>query len=203
MTDASQPPDEPPSDEFAFVKKWWARLANPGCFVRVGGAIIVLVVFFVLLIEFGPSSSNPPEEFVAGPADEFALADVNAFDAENIFLVRYPDGSFRAFSNKSSKQQELGGDCRMRFDETGLPGTLEQVPGMVGVFEEECDGNRAAWRVDGAFAFGANYGDLDEFKTRIDDAGNIVVITETRTCTRSVGVIGIEPFEVQECDGAP
>ena len=53
------------------------------------------------------------------------------------------------------------------------------------------------------FAFGANYGNLDEFQTRIDDAGNIVVITETRTCTRSVGVPGIEPFEVKECDGAP
>lgn len=204
MTDISQPDLDSQPEEFARLKRWWARITSLGCIVRVVGVLALLIAAVVLLIEFGPDSTgNPVDEFVAGPAEEFARADVNEFEQENVFLVRYADGSFRAFSNKSAKQQELGGDCRIGFDETALPGTLEQTPGMAGAFVEECEDKRAVWRVDGAFAFGANYGNLDEFQTRTSDTGDLIVITETRTCTRSVGVIGIEPFEVRQCDGAP
>ena len=39
-------------------------------------------------------------------------SDVNHFDLDHVFLVRYPDGSFDAFYDKSARQQELNGSCR-------------------------------------------------------------------------------------------
>ena len=184
------------------------RINLRSCFIRVVVGIGVAVVVIVLFIEFvgsvGSGSSDARDEFIAGPADEFALADVNAFEAEHILLVRYQDGSFRAFYDKSSKQQEIPGEtCRILYEESAAIGTLEQTAGMHGAFVEECVGVRSVWRVDGAYSFGGNYGDLDEFGTRIDETGALVVMTDTRSCTRSVGVAGIPPFERKECAGAP
>jgi hypothetical protein len=181
------------------------RASMRGCLLYGFGGIIAAVAIFILLIEFvgDDAASTPQQEFIAGPAEEFALADVNAFDLEHILLVRYANGDFRAFYDRSSKQQEIPGeDCIVTYDETATPGTLEQIEGMRGAFVEVCEGARSVWRVDGAYSFGSNYGNLDEFQTRIDDAGNIVVITQTRTCTRSAGVPGIPPFIEQQCEGA-
>ncbi len=184
------------------------RINLRSCFLRFVIGITAAVVVIVLFIEFvgsiGSGSSDGRSEFIAGPADEFALADVNAFEPEHILLVRYQDGSFRAFYDKSSKQQEVPGEtCRIFYEETAAIGTLEQTVGMRGAFVEECVGVRSVWRVDGAYSFGGNYGDLDEFGTRIDETGALVVMTDTRSCTRSVGVAGIPPFERKECAGAP
>jgi hypothetical protein len=170
------------------------------------GIIALVTLIVVLLIEFGPEGNGRPrQEVVAGPAEGYALADVNAFDLEHFHLVRFSDGTFRAFYDRSTKQQEIpgGGGCRIRFDETAGTGALPQIEGMRGAFVEECDGSRSVWRVDGTFSFGSNYGDLDEFETYTNGDGDLVVVLETRTCTRSVGVPGIEPFERRECRGAP
>jgi hypothetical protein len=137
-----------------------------------------------------------------GPAEEYARGDVNQFELDHVFLVRFPDGSFRAFYDKSARQQELGGTCRIFFDEMATTGTLPQVEGMSGAFVEDCDDKRSVWLVDGTFSFGASYGDLDEFATSIDANGDLLIDTSERTCTRSVGVPGIPPFEETECDGA-
>ncbi len=64
---------------------------------------------------------------------------------------------------------------------------------------EDCNNARAVWRVDGAFSFGNSYGDLDRFNVRTDARGNVIVDTESRSCTRSRGVIGIAPFDARRC----
>ncbi len=55
------------------------------------------------------------------------------------------------------------------------------------------------WRADGAFAFGADYGNLDRFNTSVDGAGHLIVDTSSRSCTRSRGVIGVPPFDEKTC----
>ena len=65
---------------------------------------------------------------------------------------------------------------------------------MRGAFVEACDDQRLRWRVDGTFSFGNSYGDMDRFETRIDGAGDLIIDTSQRTCTRSKGVPGIPPL---------
>ncbi|MBI5290118.1 MAG: hypothetical protein HY873_14180 [Chloroflexi bacterium] len=173
-----------------------------GCLLRGLAAIAVLVAIGVaigLIFDQGGKATQPARQYVAGPAAEYKLGDVNQFEPQHLFLVRLPDGEFLAFYDKSSRQQELGGSCRLRYDETAGVGTLEPIAGLGGAFVEECEGSRAVWRVDGKYSFGNGYGDLDRFNVSVDDAGDVVIDLSTRSCTRSKGVPGIEPFEVRTC----
>jgi hypothetical protein len=171
--------------------------------VAVGFAVLVALVIIGLFYDSADEGSGLPGGLNVGPAEEYARGDVNHFDRDHIFLVRYPDGSFDAFYDKSARQQELNGSCRILFDENALAGTLERIEGMRGAFVEACNDQRSVWRVDGTFSFGNSYGDMDRFETRIDDAGDLIINTSERTCTRSKGVPGIPPFETTTCDGAP
>jgi len=176
-----------------------------GCLLRGLGVVAALVALGLaigLIFDQGEDAKQPDRRHVAGPAAEYKLGDVNYFELQHVFLVHLPDGDFLAFYDKSARQQELGGSCRIAYDETAGTGTLEPVAGLGGAFVEECEGSRAVWRVDGKFAFGNGYGDLDRFTVSIDDAGDVVIDLSSRTCTRSKGVPGIEPFEVRTC-GSP
>ena len=178
-----------------------------GCLVR-GLAVIVAAIVLVVVIgetfDQGRKAGAPPQGFtVPGLAEDYERGDVNYFDLEHVFVVRFPDGTFRAYYDRSSKRQELGGDCRIEYHEMALPGRLEQITGMRGAFVEECEGVRAVWRVDGRLATTSSYGDLNRFATRITDDGELFVDTSERNCTQSVGVPGIEPFEEKTCGGAP
>lgn len=179
-----------------------------GCLVRGLAVIVAAIVLAVVIGETfdqGKQADAPPQGFNAGLAEGYPRGDVSDgfVDSEHVFIVRFPDGTFRAYYDRSSKRQELGGDCRIEYDETALPGRLEQVTGMRGAFVEECEGVRAVWRVDGRLATTSSYGDLNRFETRITDGGELFVDTSERNCTRSVGVPGIEPFEEKTCGGAP
>lgn len=181
----------------------WASWTLRAVLVAFAVAVIVLVIIGLFYDSGDEGAGSPGGGLNIGPAGDYALADVNHFDRDHVFLVRFPDGTFAAFYDKSARQQELNGSCRILFDETATTGTLEQIEGMRGAFVEECDDERSVWLVDGTFSFGNSYGDLDRFKTRIDDAGDLLIDTSERTCTRSKGVPGIPPFETTTCDGAP
>ena len=188
----------------------WAKLAVRGAIIAAGLFVTTIVVLVIIGLFYdsgdeGASSDGGDalQGLNVGPADEYAFADVNHFDQDHVFLVRLPDGSLRAFYDKSARQQELDGSCRIFYDETATTGTLPQVEGMRGAFVEDCDDKRSVWLVDGTFSFGASYGDLDEFETGIDANGDVIIDTSERTCTRSKGVPGIPPFEVTTCEGAP
>ena len=161
--------------------------------------LIVLGVAIGLIFDQGENAKQPTRQYNAGPAAEYKVGDVNQFDLQHVFLVRLPDGEFLAFYDKSSRQQELGGSCRLQYDEIAGVGTLEPITGLGGAFVEECEGSRAVWRVDGKFAFGNGYGDLDRYNVSIDGAGDVIIDLSSRTCTRSRGVPGIEPFEIRTC----
>ena len=141
----------------------------------------------------------PGGGFDAGPALAYEPGTVNHLPDEHAWVVRLPDGTLYVFYDRSSKQQELGGECRIVYDETAPLGAANQVPGMVGAFVEDCEGARTVWRVDGQLAFGAGYGNLDRFDTHEDSNGHLVIDTGSRSCTRSRGAPGIPPFDEERC----
>lgn len=173
-----------------------------GCLLRVLIVVVVLTAIVVaigMIFDEGDDADQPVRGFDAGVAANFQPASVVQFEQEHVFVVRLQNGDFLAFYDKSTKQQELGGDCRLRWDDTALIGTLEPLPGITGGFVEDCDSVRSVWRADGVFAFGGSWGDLDRYGTSVNRDGHLIVDTRTRTCTRSAGVPGQEPFEQREC----
>ncbi len=191
----------------AAVKPTRRRLpgGRSGCLVRglIGIAVLVaLVIAIGEIFDQGKDANQPLRSYNAGLAAEYQRGDVNYIDLEHVFLVRLPDGEFLAFYDKSSRQQELNGSCRITYDENAGVGTLEPVPGIGGAFVEDCEGSRVVWRVDGKYSFGNGYGPLDELKTSIDDNGDLIIDTSSRSCTRSKGVPGFAPFEARTC-GSP
>jgi hypothetical protein len=168
--------------------------------------VVVAVVGFIvagILFGDGLGGDGEPSGFDVGPADEYARGDVNYFEDEHVLLTRLADGSFIALYDKSTKQQELGSDCRLFYDETASLGALPPLEGIRGAIVEECEGTRGVWRADGVKAGGAGYGDLDRFNTATNSAGDLIIDTSQRTCTRSRGVIGQEPYDVKTCNGNP
>jgi len=182
-----------------------ARKRRPlGCLVRlaVAAAIVVGVVVAIGTIFDQGDSARPVRGYNAGPAEAYQPATVNYIEQTHAYIVRLADGAYLALYDKPAKQQELRNDCRVSFiDDAGI-GTLELLPGIKGAFVEQCGDARAVWRADGAFAFGAGYGDLDRFGTRIDAEGDLIIDTDNRTCTRSRGATGLPPFDVRTCRGA-
>lgn len=177
---------------------WWR-----GCLLRLLIVLAVLVaLFFAIGLAFdqGPGAlERSSSDFNAGAAEEYARGDVTYIEGRHVFVVRLDDGGFLALYDKSPKQQEIDSDCRLRYDERAQLGGLAQLPGFAGAFVEECEGTRAVWRADGERAFGAGYGDLDRFQTRID-GDDLIIEMDERTCTRSRGVPGVPPFDVTTCD---
>jgi hypothetical protein len=177
-----------------------------GCLWRAAAVVAVLTAIFVVLgviFDQGEDAGQPERTHNAGRAEDYARSDTTHLEQEHIFVTRLEDGDFIALYDRSSRQQELGGDCRVRYDDRAGLGSLAQLPGFVGGFVEDCEGTRTVWRADGELAFGAGYGDLDRFETRVNDAGELIIETEERTCTRSRGVPGIPPFETRRCTGTP
>ena len=173
-----------------------------GCFLRLGVVALVaaaVVVAIGFLFDQGSDSVSPERGYDAGAASAYQNGSVVYAEAQHLFIVRLEDGTFIALYDKSSKQQELRSDCRVSFDDTAALNKLSPLPGIAGAFVENCDGLRAVWRADGAFAFGAGYGNLDRFNTSVDGAGHLIVDTSSRTCTRSRGVIGVPPFDETTC----
>ena len=173
-----------------------------GCLLRLSVvvlAVVALVVAIGFLFDQGSGSVKPATGYDAGAASGYQSGSVVYAEAQHLFIVRLQDGTFVALYDKSSKQQELRGDCRVSFDDTASTGTLAPLPGITGAFVENCDGLRAVWRADGTFAFGAGYGNLDRYNTSIDGAGHLIVDTSSRACTRSRGVIGVPPFDEKTC----
>lgn len=175
-----------------------------GCLVRLTfvAAIVVGVVVVIGTIFDQGDSARPVRGYNAGPAEAYQHATVNYIEPTHAYIVRLADGAYLALYDKPAKQQELRNHCRVTFiDDAGI-GTLEPLPGIKGAFVEQCGDSRAVWRADGAFAFGAGYGDLDRFRTSINAQGDLIIDTDNRTCTRSRGVIGLPPFDVRTCRGA-
>jgi hypothetical protein len=178
------------------------RAGRGGCLLRVV-AVIVLAVAVVVAIgtifNQGDNADQPVHGLVAGRADALPPGSVNYFEQQHIFITRLPGGEFIALYDRSSRQQELNGDCRVHYEDTAGIGTLDPLPGVAGAFVEDCHSARVVWRADGTFAFGNGYGDLDRFNTHVDAQGQLVVDTDSRSCTRSRGVAGIPPFEPRRC----
>jgi hypothetical protein len=164
---------------------------------------IAMIIVIGETFDQGDSARTPPREFDAGPAENYEPGDLTEVAPERLWIVRLEDGEFIALYNKSPKQQQLGSNCRVRFDENAQLIGLPQLPGFSGAFVEQCDGLTATWRADGRFAGGAGYGDLDRFETSVDEEGRLIVKTNTRTCTKSRGVPGLPPYDVQTCRGRP
>ena len=178
------------------------RGSRLGCLARmllVVASAVALVVLIGETFDQGAPANPRPSTLNAGQAEEYALSDVAQFPLSHLFIVRLGDGSFLALYDKSSKQQEVGRGCRVNFDERAQLTGLEQLPGFIGAFVEECGDLRATWRADGEFASGAGYGGLDRFETEVDASGNLIVDITSRTCTRSRGVVGQAPFDVTTC----
>ncbi len=168
---------------------------------------IVVIIAVVIAIGFafdqGDRAGQPERGFIAGMAQSYAPASVSYLEAQHIFVTRLQDGAFVALYDVSPRQQELGGDCRLGYQDTAGVGTLDQLPGIIGAIVEECNATRAVWRADGMYAFGAGYGDLDRFDTSVNARGELIIDTSSRSCTRSRGVIGVAPFDQRRCEGAP
>ncbi len=178
------------------------RLGAGGCLLRVGIGIAVLtgiVVAIGTIFNEGDDADQPVQGFVLGAIDALPSGSVNYFEQEHIFLTHLPSGEFIALYDRSSRQQELNGDCRVHYEDAAGIGTLMPIAGTTGALVEDCNNARAVWRVDGKFSFGNSYGDLDRLNVRTDGAGKVIVDTDSRTCTRSRGVIGIAPFDVRTC----
>lgn len=177
-----------------------------GCVTRILIAIAVVVAAVVaigLLFDQGDRADQPDHGFNAGAADAYPAASVSYLEAEHIFITRLENREFVALYDASARQQELGGDCRLHYEDTAGVGTLDQLPGITGAIVEECNSTRAVWRADGMYAFGAGYGDLDGFGTSVNARGDLIIDTSSRSCTRSRGVIGVAPFDERRCEGAP
>jgi hypothetical protein len=171
-----------------------------GCLLRLLVVAIVAVAVVVAIgtiFNEGDNADQPTHGYDAGLAAAYQPASVNYVEAEHLFIVRPQDGTFLALYDKSSRQQELDGDCRILYDETAGIGTLSPLPGLSGAFVEDCNGVRAVWRPDGVFSFGNNYGDMDRFGTTVTAQGELIIDVSNRTCTRSRGVIGLAPFDVR------
>jgi hypothetical protein len=177
-----------------------------GCLARILIAIAGAVALIIIIGETfdqGDSAKPPSREFDAGPAENYERGDLTEVAPQRLWIVRLEDGEFIALYNKSPKQQQLGSNCRVRYDESAQLIALPQLPGFSGAFVEECEGLTATWRADGRFAGGAGYGDLDRFETSVTDDGRLIVDTNSRTCTKSRGVPGLPPYDVQTCRGRP
>ena len=177
----------------------WLR----GCLIRGLIVIAVLVaLFFAIGLAFDQDDVDLPSPmFNAGQAESYERGDVSFLASEHIYVTRLQDGTFIALYDKSPKQQELESSCRVFFDERAQLGELDQLEGFEGAFVEECEGTRGVWRADGTRAFGAGYGNLDRFNTRINEDGDLIIDTRNRTCTRSRGVVGVPPFNETTCRG--
>ena len=178
------------------------RISAGGCLLRIGIALVILtgiVVAIGTIFNEGDNADQPVHGFAAGAIDALPPGSVNYFEQEHIFLTHLPNGEFVALYDRSSRQQELSGDCRVRYEDTAGIGTLAPIAGTTGALVEDCNSGRAVWRVDGKFSFGNSYGDLDRLNVRTDANGQVIVDTDSRTCTRSRGVIGIAPFEPRSC----
>jgi hypothetical protein len=201
----NEAPRAAPQDEEPLEEQPHRRRFGAGCLVRIVLAIVVAVGLIIIIGETfdqgAPETPPDPDDINAGPAEEYALSSVSEWLAYDFYVVRLQDGSHLALHTRSSKQQEQErDDCTVRYDEFAQLSGLAQLPGFTGAFVEECNDLRAVWRVDGAFAGGAGYGDLDRFKTSVDESGNLIVNLDSRICTRSRGVVGQPPFEVRTCD---
>lgn len=182
------------------------RLTPRGCALVAVAAIAASIVAIIAGIELlgDDTAGDGGVRFVAaGEADAFPRSDVQYFEQDHFFIVRLADGEFIALYDKSPRQQQPARDCRVRWDDTASPNTLPQLEGFRGAFVDECETARAVYRADGEFAFGAGFGRLDRFETRINEAGELLVDVSERTCLRSTGVPGVPPFEEQRCAGAP
>ncbi|HYM14049.1 MAG TPA: hypothetical protein VEZ14_00630 [Dehalococcoidia bacterium] len=175
-----------------------------GCLLRVAVALLVVTGIVVAIGEIfdqGPNAKQPAHGFDAGPLDAYQRGTVSYDEAHHVFIVRLPDGTLLALYDRSSRQQELGGGCRVTYDEKAALNNLPQIAGMTGAFVESCEGLRTVWRVDGALASGAGYGALDRFDTKTTSTGDLFV-SDSRSCTRSVGVAGVPPYRAQRCSGS-
>ncbi|MHB8376960.1 MAG: hypothetical protein ACYDEB_08395 [Dehalococcoidia bacterium] len=181
-----------------------------GCTWRTGcllpllavAAVIVLVVAgeFVAFLLGSQSSTNPAATFDAGAAEAYRRGDVSQIEQEHLYITRLEDGTFIALYDKSPRQQEGNGSCRVHYVDQSPLGTLPQLPGFTGAFVEDCNAEtRTVWRADGTYAFGAGYGNLDRYGTRINADGHLIVDLRSRTCTRSRGAVGVPPFDVTRC----
>ncbi|MDP9238467.1 MAG: hypothetical protein M3P30_13920 [Chloroflexota bacterium] len=188
------------------AEKTRRRPALIGCFARLLVVAVVLVALVVAIgfaFDQGDEATQPQQGFDAGRAADYQRATVSQLEAQHVFITRLQNGDFIALYDLSPRQQELGGDCRLIYEDTAGVGTLDQLPGITGGIVEDCNNSRAVWRADGTYAFGVGYGNLDRFRTSIDADGNLIVDTGSRTCTRSRGVIGVAPFDLRTCEGAP
>lgn len=180
------------------------RPSCAGC-AGIGAGALALVVGLVVLIgtllDQGEGARTPGRSYNAGAVTGYETPSVVHLEQQHVFVVRMPDGAFLALYDRSSRQQELGGTCRIRFDDSAGIGALEPIAGITGAFVEDCDERRTVWRADGTFAFGAGYEGvpMDELRTSVNDAGELIIDLSGRTCYRSRGVIGVAPFDRERC----
>jgi hypothetical protein len=182
------------------------RLTLRGCLtIGIAGSALAIIAAIAGIEAFGSDTGGDGgARYVSGgEASAYPQADVQHLEKDHIFVVRFEDRSFVAFYDKTPTQQEPSTDCRLRFDDNASLNTLPQISGFRGAFVDECEGARAVYRVDGAFAFGAGFGELDRFETVVSDDGELLIDVSERTCTRSIGVPGLPPFEPTRCRGNP
>jgi hypothetical protein len=173
-----------------------------GCLTRLLLVVLAAIGIIVLIgvtFDQGDDARQPKKSFNAGVAEQYARGDLTYVVTENTYIVRLDDGDFLALYDRSSKQQELDGDCRVAFDENAQLLGVPQLPGFEGAFVEDCDGLRTVWRADGQYANGAGYGNLDRFDTEVNDQGDLIVNLNSRSCTRSAGVPGVPPYHERRC----
>lgn len=176
-----------------------------GCLVAIAIVLVIAIAAIVAIgfaLDQGDSATQPSTSLDAGPAENYQPASVTYLEQDHVYVVRRQDGDFYALYDLSSRQQELHGNCRVRYDEQASIAHLEPLPGISGAFVEDCEVGHTAWRVDGEYAFGGGYGNLDRFDTHVDANGHLIIDTGSRTCTRSRGVPGQPPYDERRC-GAP
>ncbi|HEY7801570.1 MAG TPA: hypothetical protein VIE40_02745 [Dehalococcoidia bacterium] len=174
-----------------------------GCLIWLVGVTLV-VTGIVVAIGFAFDQGTPAQSttYDAGPAKEFQAGVVIPVSAEHMFITKLQDGSFVAVYDKSPRQQELRGDCRVDYEPTAPLGNVNELPGFTGGFVEQCgSGARTVWLADGSFAFGAGYPgvNLDRYNTHVDANGDLIVDMSSRSCTTSRGALGVAPFDVHRC----
>lgn len=108
-------------------------------------------IFFVLVVLYGRFIADPEivvRQFDAGPIEEFAIGQVNAFPERHLYLVGLENGQVRAVDGRVESS-----GCTVEYrpdDERGVP---KNPLGVTGAYVDPCTG--AVWSIAGDGISGA------------------------------------------------
>jgi hypothetical protein len=151
---------------------------------------LALAAFAAIVVALGyayPHAEPRGLQFQAGLERSFATPSVTYFPEQHFFLVRLPDGEFRAFHDLDLRQQLMplppgrSTPCRLEWippEEVATKAGSFGYQHPEGVFREPC--HLSTFTIEGKRIFGPSPADLPEF--RVTDKGFVTVDLSQATC---------------------